>query len=89
MTDRSRVAAERVLAGPECIAEGAAWLADRDAGLARARDEAGPWPDRLRPGGFPALVGAIVSQQVSVASARAIGAREMSSARPTSTTEPK
>ncbi|CAM4091737.1 DNA-3-methyladenine glycosylase family protein [Palleronia rufa] len=70
-----KVAGERILTGPSCVAEGAAWLAARDAGMARAWQEAGPWPDRLRPGGFPALVGAIVSQQVSVASARAIGAR--------------
>ena len=63
---------ERILCGPTCIEEGTAWLVSRDEGLARARAETGPWPDRLRAGGFPALVGAIVSQQVSVASARAI-----------------
>lgn len=66
---------ERVIAGPACIEEGTAWLVARDEGLARARAETGPWPDRLRGGGFPALVQAIVSQQVSVASAKAIGAR--------------
>lgn len=66
---------ERVITGPACVEEGTAWLVARDEGLARARAETGPWPDRLRPGGFAALVQAIVSQQVSVASARAIGAR--------------
>ncbi|WP_375262108.1 DNA-3-methyladenine glycosylase family protein [Palleronia sp.] len=66
---------ERIITGPACIEEGTAWLARRDEALARARAETGPWPDRLRTGGFPALVQAIVSQQVSVASARAIGAR--------------
>ncbi|SFH37885.1 DNA-3-methyladenine glycosylase II [Palleronia marisminoris] len=66
---------ERIITGPTCIEEGTAWLVARDEGLARARAETGPWPDRLRAGGFPALVQAIVSQQVSVASARAIGAR--------------
>ena len=66
---------ERILRGPDCIAEGAAWLTARDPALARAHGETGPWPDRLREGGFPALVQAIVAQQVSVASATAIGAR--------------
>ncbi len=66
---------ERVLRGPDCIAEGAAWLTVREPRFARAQSATGPWPDRLRPGGFPALVQAIVSQQVSVASARAIGGR--------------
>ncbi|SPJ25907.1 DNA-3-methyladenine glycosylase family protein [Palleronia abyssalis] len=66
---------ERILTGPACIAEGTEWLSARDPFLARARAETGPWPDRLRSGGFPALVQAIVSQQVSVASAKAIGAR--------------
>ena len=54
---------------------GTAWLAAHAPACARARAEMGPWPDRLRDGGFPALVQAIVSQQVSVASAKAIGAR--------------
>ncbi len=67
--------AERVLTGPACVAEGADWLAVREPRFAAALGETGPWPDRLRPGGFPALARAIVSQQVSVASARAIGDR--------------
>ncbi|QFU09197.1 DNA-3-methyladenine glycosylase 2 [Rhodobacteraceae bacterium THAF1] len=66
---------ERILRGPACIEEGAVWLGARDPAMARARVDTGPWPDRLRNGGFPALVQAIVSQQVSVASAKAIGAR--------------
>lgn len=66
---------ERVLTGPGDVAEGAAWLADREPRFAAALAETGPWPDRLRGGGFPALARAIVSQQVSVASARAIGDR--------------
>ena len=66
---------ERIITGPACIEEGTAWLVARDEGMARARAETGPWPDRLREAGFPALVQAIVSQQVSVASARAIGGR--------------
>lgn len=66
---------ERVVLGPDCIAEGTAWLAAREPAFARASAATGPWPDRLKPGGFGTLVDAIVSQQVSVASAKAIGAR--------------
>ncbi|MEQ6248244.1 DNA-3-methyladenine glycosylase 2 family protein [Sulfitobacter sp. HNIBRBA3233] len=57
------------------VAEGAAWLAARDPRLAQALDETGPLPLRLEPDGFSALLGKIVSQQVSVASARAIWGR--------------
>ncbi len=67
--------AERILTGPDCIAEGAAWLAAREPRFAAALAETGPWPDRLRADGFAALAQAIVAQQLSVASARAIGAR--------------
>lgn len=64
-----------MIRGAGCVAEGAAWLADAEPRFAHALKVSGPWPDRLRPGGFPALVQAIVSQQVSVASAAAIGGR--------------
>lgn len=47
-------------------------LAARDADLARAYDAVGVPPMRARPAGFATLVRAIVAQQVSVASARAI-----------------
>ena len=57
------------------MAEGAAWLARREPRFAEALALTGPLPLRLRPDGFAALLGAIVSQQVSVASARAISAR--------------
>ncbi|MEM6759640.1 MAG: DNA-3-methyladenine glycosylase 2 family protein [Pseudomonadota bacterium] len=57
------------------VAEGAAWLRARDPALARALEEVGPLPLRLRPDGFGPLLHAIVSQQVSVASATAIWAR--------------
>lgn len=70
-----RLPSERAIAGPDCIAEGAAWLAQVEPRFAVALAETGDWPLRLRPGGFPALVDAIVSQQVSVASAAAIGGR--------------
>lgn len=57
------------------VAEGAAWLATLDPRFASALQQTGPLPLRLRADGFPALLSAIVSQQVSVASARAITAR--------------
>lgn len=66
---------ERIITGPDCLAEGAAWLAAREPAFGRALALTGPLPLRLRPGGFAALLDAIVSQQVSVASANAIWAR--------------
>ena len=67
--------AERVIKGEACVAEGAAWLSDYDPRFARALAATGPLPLRLRPDGFAQLLQAIVSQQVSVASARAIWTR--------------
>jgi DNA-3-methyladenine glycosylase II len=64
---------ERLIHGPACLAEGAAWLAERDPRFAPALTR--PLPLRLRDGGFAALFSMIVSQQVSVASAAAIWAR--------------
>lgn len=57
------------------MAEGAAWLAAREPRFARALNDVGEVPLRLRPDGFGQLLSAVVSQQVSVASARAIWAR--------------
>lgn len=65
----------RVIHGPDCVAEGAAWLARREPRFADALAATGPLPLRLRPDGFAALLGAIVSQQVSVAAADAIWGR--------------
>ncbi len=65
----------RIIETDACVAEGAAWLAGRDPRFQSALDEIGPLPLRRRPDGFAELLGAIVSQQVSVASARAIWAR--------------
>ncbi|MGX9350553.1 DNA-3-methyladenine glycosylase family protein [Shimia sp. W99] len=65
----------RIIRTDDCVAEGAAWLAARDARFARALDETGPLPLRLRADGFEQLFSAIISQQVSVASANAIWAR--------------
>lgn len=57
------------------VAAGAAWLANAEPRFARALAQTGPLPLRLAPDGFGALFNKIVSQQVSVASARAIWGR--------------
>ncbi|NEX45035.1 DNA-3-methyladenine glycosylase family protein [Pseudotabrizicola algicola] len=67
--------AGRIIETDHCVAEGAAWLVARDAGMAAALALCGPLPLRRQPDGFAALLSAIVSQQVSVASARAIWGR--------------
>lgn len=65
----------RIITGPACVAEGAAWLARTEPRFAHALAQTGPLPLRLRPDGFAQLLSAIVSQQVSVSSARAIWAK--------------
>ena len=65
----------RIITGPEDLAEGAQWLAAQEPRFAHALAQTGPLPLRRRPDGYRALLGAIVSQQVSVASANAIWAR--------------
>ncbi|MGR1580621.1 DNA-3-methyladenine glycosylase family protein [Thalassobius sp. S69A] len=65
----------RLIETPDCVAEGARWLCRADPALARAYALTGPLPLRRRPDGFAQLLNAIVSQQVSVASANAIWAR--------------
>lgn len=65
----------RIIVGDACVAEGAAWLAEREPRFAMALTETGPLSLRRKPDGFAELVSAIVSQQVSVASANAIYAR--------------
>ncbi|MGR3711823.1 MAG: DNA-3-methyladenine glycosylase family protein [Shimia sp.] len=65
----------RVIKGDSCVSEGAAWLAELDPRFAEALQETGELPLRLREDGFAQLLSAIVSQQVSVPSARAIWAR--------------
>ncbi len=65
----------RIIETPDCVAEGAAWLAAREPHFARALVLTEPLPLRRRLDGFAALLDAIVSQQVSVASARAVSAR--------------
>ena len=65
----------RIIHSPGCVAEGAAWLARHEPAFARALALVGELPLRREPDGFAALLRAIVGQQVSVASARAIWAR--------------
>jgi len=57
------------------VAEGAAWLAQAEPRFAAALALTGPLPLRRVPDGFAGLFEKIVSQQVSVASARAIWGR--------------
>lgn len=65
----------RIIHSPACVAEGAAWLAEYDPRFAQALERTGTLPLRLRRDGYPALLDAIVSQQVSVAAADAIWGR--------------
>lgn len=65
----------RIIETPDCVAEGADWLAAREPRFAYALEQTGPLPLRRRPDGFAQLLSAIVSQQVSVASATAIWGR--------------
>ena len=65
----------RIIEADACVNEGAVWLAARHPQFAHALRQTGPLPLRRRAGGFAALFDAIVSQQVSVASANAIWAR--------------
>ena len=63
---------ERVIFSDSCVLEGAAWLCDSEPRFARVMAELPPLPLRLKPDGFAELFSAIISQQVSVASANAI-----------------
>ena len=65
----------RIITCDADVAEGAAWLAARSMQFAAALEAIGPLPLRLRNDGFDALIGAIISQQVSVASANAMRAK--------------
>ncbi len=66
---------ERIITSDVCVAEGASFLAKAEPRFAYALDQTGPLPLRLKSDGFETLFSAIVSQQVSVASANAIWAR--------------
>ncbi|MEJ6401756.1 DNA-3-methyladenine glycosylase family protein [Yoonia sp. 2307UL14-13] len=66
---------ERLIIGDDCIDEGAAWLCAQEPRFSEVMRDLPPLPLRLKPDGFAQLVSAIVSQQVSVASASAIWGR--------------
>ncbi|PZQ47962.1 MAG: 3-methyladenine DNA glycosylase [Rhodovulum sulfidophilum] len=65
----------RIIETEADVAEGAAWLAAREPRFAEALALTGALPLRRRSDGFATLFSAIVSQQVSTASANAIWAR--------------
>ncbi len=65
----------RIIETDADVAEGSAWLAAAEPRFADVLARTGPPPLRRRPDGFGALLGAIVSQQVSVASANAVWLR--------------
>ncbi len=64
------------------LAEGLQALGRMDPDIARVLDETGPPPLRSREPGFEALLGAIVSQQISKAAARTVWDRLASAAAP-------
>lgn len=66
---------ERIIHDLSDIAEGADWLAQSDPRMALALSMVDELPLRRQPDGFGALLDAIVGQQVSIASARAIRLR--------------
>lgn len=70
-----RFMSERIIHGDACVAEGMAWLAARCPKMAAAYAQTGTLPLRRKPDGFAPLLNAIVGQQVSLASARAIWSR--------------
>ena len=65
----------RIIETPACVAEGAAFLVGIEPKFAEALEITGPPPLRRRKDGYQELLGAIVSQQVSVAAADAIWGR--------------
>ena len=65
----------RIIETEACVAEGAAWLAACEPRFATALRHTGPLPLRRNTDGFATLLDAIVSQQVSVASADAFWRR--------------
>ncbi|WP_113911786.1 DNA-3-methyladenine glycosylase family protein [Roseovarius dicentrarchi] len=68
-------AVTHIIETPADVAAGAAALCAACPRMAHAYAQTGPLPLRRKPGGFAELLSAIVSQQVSVASANAIWGR--------------
>lgn len=65
----------RIIETQADLAEGMEWLAQRNKIFAQAYELTGELPLRRKPEGFAELLSAIISQQVSTASARAIWGR--------------
>jgi DNA-3-methyladenine glycosylase II len=65
----------RIIHSLDCVAEGANWLCRKEPRFAHALPLVGELPLRREADGYAALLRAIVGQQVSVASARAIWGR--------------
>ena len=66
---------ERAIQSQECINEGASFLANIEPRFKYVLEVTGELPLRLSPEGFERLLGAIISQQVSVAAANSIWKR--------------
>ena len=66
---------ERAIQSQKCINEGASFLANIEPRFKSALEVTGELPFRLSPEGFERLLGAIISQQVSVAAANSIWKR--------------
>ena len=66
---------ERAIKSQECINEGASFLANIEPRFKSALEVTGELPLRLSPEGFERLLGAVISQQVSVAAANSIWKR--------------
>ena len=66
---------ERIIETEKCLKEGSLYLADRFPEFSYAMDLIGSLNLRRRPEGFPQLLSAIVSQQLSVAAANSIWSR--------------
>ena len=62
----------RTIETEDCIAEGSVWLAKQEPRFAKVIERSGLPPLRRREAGFRALLGAIVSQQLSVAAADSV-----------------
>ena len=75
MSDGPDGSGMRILSSPECMAEGARWLAASEPRFADLLARQGVPPLRRHGDGFPALLRAIVAQQVSNSAAHAIWTR--------------
>ena len=65
----------RKIRSDQCVSEGAQWLAGAVPEFAKVLPGLVPLPLRLRADGFPALVDAIIGQQISTSAASAIAQR--------------